>query len=353
MNQVELDVDVKPNEVVTDSTANSLENIVELPPVIEKKKRGRKPKPKPENPEPRIPKKRGRKPKGGKIITASESKNIEEPYVIENVILHLKCNSNDFESVHENNIKTFEDDNALSFQVIEDFKESKGTTYEHIIKETDKLSHQSTSFDTVVAPIPPIVSQSCSHSIDNTEDSYKKISEKMVELQKNFYFNDNANNHAACFWCTYDFEHTSVHIPKYKMNDMYHVYGCFCSPECGVAYLMNEQLDPSVKSERYQLINFLYNRIYENSTGIKPAPNPHYTLDKFMGNMSIQEYRQMLHHDRLFIVVDKPMTRVVPEIYEENDVTGNQIEYLKSTTNFKIKRAINKTSSKSSFFSVK
>ena len=36
------------------------------------KKRGRKPKKKPENTEPVVPKKRGRKPKGGKILKKNE-----------------------------------------------------------------------------------------------------------------------------------------------------------------------------------------------------------------------------------------------------------------------------------------
>ena len=53
-------------------------------------RRGRKPKKKPDNPVPSVPKKRGRKPKGGKIVS-----KIEEPttnhILTNNVILHLKC----------------------------------------------------------------------------------------------------------------------------------------------------------------------------------------------------------------------------------------------------------------------
>ena len=39
------------------------------------KKRGRKPKKKPENEPPTVPKKRGRKPKGGKILKKNEKIN--------------------------------------------------------------------------------------------------------------------------------------------------------------------------------------------------------------------------------------------------------------------------------------
>ena len=36
-----------------------------------------------------------------------------------------------------------------------------------------------------------------------------------------------------------------IYIPKYFMNETYHVYGCFCSPECAVAHLMEENIDSS------------------------------------------------------------------------------------------------------------
>ena len=44
-----------------------------------------------------------------------------------------------------------------------------------------------------------------------------------------------------------------------------------------------------------------------------------YTLDKFYGNLSIQEYRKLLKNDRLLLVVDKPLTRSLPELHEDND----------------------------------
>merc|ERR1711916_286386 len=107
---------------------------------------------------------------------------------------------------------------------------------------------------------------------------------------------------------------------KFQLNNMYYVYGCFCSPECGVSYLMNEIIDTSEKYERFQLLNYIYGSIFDYSQNIKPAPNPYYTLDKFYGNMSIQEYRRLLKNDRLLLIVDKPLTRVLPEIYEETDI---------------------------------
>jgi hypothetical protein len=78
-------------------------------------------------------------------------------------------------------------------------------------------------------------------------------------------------------------------------------------------------VDPSSKFERYSLLNHIYCKIYNYEKNIKPAPDPHYTLDKFYGNLSIQEYRQMLKSERLLLIVDKPLTRSLPELHEDND----------------------------------
>ena len=38
-----------------------------------------------------------------------------------------------------------------------------------------------------------------------------------------------------------------------------------------------------------------------------------------MGNLSIKEWRSQLKNDRLLIVVDKPLTKIFPELYEDNN----------------------------------
>jgi hypothetical protein len=103
------------------------------------------------------------------------------------------------------------------------------------------------------------------------------------------------------------------------INDKHYVYGCFCSPECGVAYLMEEKIDTSLKFERYSLLNHMYSKVYGYSKNIKPAPDPHYLLDKYYGNLSIQEYRSLFRKERLFLVIDKPLTHILPELLEDND----------------------------------
>ena len=67
---------------------------------------------------------------------------------------------------------------------------------------------------------------------------------------------------------------------------------------------MEENIDSSTKFERYHLSNNIYSQIYNYKKNIKPAPNPYYLLDKYCGNLNIQEYRALLRNDRLFLIVD-------------------------------------------------
>ena len=50
-------------------------------------------------------------------------------------------------------------------------------------------------------------------------------------------------------------------------------------------------------------------------------------LQKFLGNLTVQEYRSILGNERLFLIVDKPLTRILPELHEYNDefILNNKI----------------------------
>jgi hypothetical protein len=106
---------------------------------------------------------------------------------------------------------------------------------------------------------------------------------------------------------------------------------------------MEEKLDDSTKFERYHLLNQIYSKIYEYKKNIKPAPNPYFLLDKFYGNLSIQEYRKLLKTEHMLLVIDKPMTRILPELHEDNeDFITNIFGGKQQTTNasgvYKVKR---------------
>ena len=275
-----------------------------------------------------LAKKRGRKPKGGKIIQQIISlTNVKENKP--NVILHLKCSLKDLNSssnLFGSNLDgfAFSNSNNLCYDVI-----SSEKNLNDFINPPAKLSEyevdndNSTDFDVEITK--------------NKENDIKEIWKKLKVLEHNLHVNNIGNKKSACFWDTCEFDNPPVYIPKHFMNDTYHVYGCFCSPECAVAYLMVENIDSSIKFERYQLMNHIYSKIYNYTKNIKPAPNPYYMLEKYYGNLTTQEYRSLLRNERLFLVVDKPLTRIMPELHEDNDdfIINNKII---PTNNIKLKK---------------
>ena len=272
-----------------------------------------------------VGKKRGRKPKGGKIIQQivplNNSKEIKQ-----NIILHLKCSVKDLKSVNlfGSNLDgySFSQTNNLSYDVVsgENINECLETVSAEFEGEID------------------VIQNNCNNKNKITEN--KDICKKLKILEHNLHVNNVDNKKSACFWDTCEFDNTPVSIPKHFINDTYHVYGCFCSPECAVAYLMEENIDSSFKFERYQLMNHIYSKVYNYTKNIKPAPTPYYTLDKYYGNLNIQEYRALLGFERLFLVVDKPLTRIMPELHADNDdfIISNKII---PTNNTKLMKTFN------------
>lgn len=279
------------------------------------------------------PKKRGRKPKGGKIIEENVNKQ-EENIITPNIILHLKCNNDDIHNYNNNDsIESFNiatNKNAeLSYQLI-----NNNNINNNIITENNNNIISNTKQTESHNPFN--VNDNQQNNIECNKSSRKEIDDKLKELQLNLHTNNISDKKSACFWCTYEFDNPPIYIPKFLIQNTYHCYGCFCSPECSVAYLFNENIDSSIKFERYHLSNLIYSKIYNYEKNIKPAPNPYYILDKFYGNLSIVEYRQLLNYDRLLFVIDKPLTRILPELHKDNDdfLLGKNISY----NNLKIKK---------------
>ena len=278
--------------------------------------------------EQKVFKKRGRKPKGGKIIqpTITNDDQIDEK---QNVILHLKCSMKDLDEIKNEENEVLDAYNT------------------HVYNE---LMYNYQKFDE-----PKFTSTSNNHNVnddgfdgddDDTDfvnkDNMKDIWKKLKQLECNLHL-DNISKKSACFWDTCDFDTPPIYIPKYFIGGTYHVYGCFCSPECAVAYLNNQQIDRSTKTERYQLLHDIYSKIYDYKKSIKEASDPRYLLDKFFGNLSIKEYRNLLKSGTLYLVIDKPLTKVYPEIHEntEDYILNNKI-IPSNTSSYQIRGKNNK-----------
>jgi len=261
-------------------------------------------------------KKRGRKPKGGKLVT----RIVEKPEITpppENVVLHLKCAFKDLNSCTN-------DDKIMN----DPFKYNPLPPTEiHTYNEESLYKSYTSVESTVENAYTEYLCKKCSNiggpPVSSTQEydekvSMKDITAKLKKLKIQHYKNI-TDKKSACFWCTYPFDNHPCYIPKHEINEVIVVYGTFCRPECAVAFLMKENIDDSIKFERYHLINQIYGKIYDYKKNIKPAPNPYYLLDKFLGNLTIQEYRKLLKTEHMLVVIEKPLTRILPELHEDND----------------------------------
>ena len=271
-----------------------------------------------------LPKKRGRKPKGGKIMSNIITTN-KIVSVMPNIILHLCCNMDDVNKSFNItnsynpdviNIETYDDYNNDYFKtgyslVTNNIKEEDKVDKEKIINieslykdtqinivnndikeinevkeiiDNDYYKNQSTLYNN---------KEITNKEIDmNEKPKQKNISKKLKDLSYKLH-NNISENKSACFWCTCRYNTGNIYIPKNIEEDNIDVYGA----------------------------------IYNYEKNIKPAPSPYYTLDKFCGNMTIEEYRSHFTDDNLLIIANKPQTRIYPELFEENSMSNNDMRY--------------------------
>ena len=280
--------------------------------------------------EKKIKKKRGRKPKGGKIVKKKVVKNEENS--LNNIILHLKCSIDDVITCD------FDNNDLIKLSIFN--KKKKNIKFKEFKSNNNNINNNNDDDNDNII-------------IKKKENNIKDIWNKLRKLKYDFHNNVNYKK-SNCFWCTCSFINNPTFIPK-RVNNKYEVYGCFCSPECAVAYLLNEKISDNVLWERYSLLNNLYSKIYDYKKNIKPAGNPYYLLDNFYGNLSIQEYRQTLSNNRIYFVVDKPKTKLMPELYEDNNdlpMIYNDILNKKPTKNKYVLKRNNDVKENKSFFNI-
>jgi hypothetical protein len=277
-----------------------------------------------------------KKTKRGKLnSTVSDNKRNETPPTLQiaNIILHLKCTANDLEVYNEEvnrqltdpllynpsvppDIMTYQP--AEQYSVLEETKPSNNTIENYAYSESKNRLVGSNKFSET--EVPNETTTKTDENVDSTVSNMKEINTKLKKLKISLFKNTSfMDKKSACFWCTYDFDNPECYIPRYEMDGTIHGYGSFCRPECAAAYLMKENLDDSTKFERYHMLNQIYSKIYDYKKNIKPSPNPYYLLDKYYGNLTIQEYRKLLKSDHLLLVIDKPLTRILPELHEDNE----------------------------------
>ena len=330
----------------------------------------------------KIPKKRGRKPKGGKLI------NIKSIYttdnISQNVILHLNCKKTDLKYSYKydpdiKNIENFNFDKTEFASISFDFSNNTNTNNNimNIMNIMNNNNNNNNTNNNIMNNNDNNIMNNNDNNIMNNNDNnfmnnndnntnsklffnnkqnLNNNKENLNNITENLTNNNNNNNNnnnikdnknlykklnilehnlnkgiskkGACFWCTCDFNNDSVFIPKNYINDTYNVYGNFCSPSCASGYLFNENIDTSCKFERYFLLNNLYGNNKNFNRNIVPSPEPFYILDKFNGNLTIDEYRKLNDNNKYILLIKKPISKILPELFEDNYEFKTNNKYL-------------------------
>ena len=194
----------------------------------------------------KIPKKRGRKPKGGKIVQSSLSSdnNNSTP----NVILQLKCGADDLKNLGNFSSKEFNYAPQQIDEKINPYQFNEENNCFGIVNQPEIKK------ETVIVD---------ENILEDNESDKESIYQKLKMLAHDLHTNNLSDKRSACFWCTHDFDNPPIYVPKHVINGTYHVYGCFCSPECAAGHLFKQSdIDASSKFERYTLLNHIYCKIY-------------------------------------------------------------------------------------------
>ena len=271
-------------------------------------------------------KRRGRKPKGGKLIQKINIQT-ENTVNVSNIILHLRCSLKDLNEYTEKQNEHMIAKNPLEYNpsVPPEIMAYDGSVHQSFaIYQKAAVSEKNIAYMDSKALCMKCKSATTDTICEDEDEEMNEINTKelntnLKKLRIQFYKNALSDKKSACFWCTYEFDNPPCFIPKYEMNDEIVGYGSFCRPECAVGFLMRESIDDSSKFERYFLLNQIYSKVYGFRKNIKPAPDPHFFLEKFYGNLTIQEYRRLLKTENMLTIMEKPMTRILPEIHEDND----------------------------------
>lgn len=318
------------------------------------KKKGRKPKNKmftEKTQESEEPKKRGRKPKD-KFGVVEQPKQ-EEVKTEDYILLQLPIKSKDLQAVE------FTGDSILTYSdklTPEPSSYSPELVYQnlgknkHNVKETDsdnELNNNVINLNKTIPNLPPSVPNPLENNITKIiKEKAKPVEYTKQELQKRFenikdikfgpgheslqikqvklmtQFTEALKRNEwpqstklHCFWCCHPFEGIPWGVPIKYINNLFHVDGNFCSPECAAAYNF-DQKDFNMW-ERYMLLNLLFNKVnYPKYQKLKLAP-PRRVLVEYGGSMNITEFRNHCQNYSKEYYVNFPPMIPVPTMAEE------------------------------------
>jgi hypothetical protein len=150
-----------------------------------------------------------------------------------------------------------------------------------------------------------VSNSSSTNIVQNTDDNYYNMKSTLLVQ----YSNTNEIrtipevSDSACFWCCHTFTNRPVILPIRDTGEYIQVMGNFCCPECAIAYLFDIRQDSHTRWEQLALLYRIYTTT--NNMRFHPAP-PRTVLKLFGGNLSIEEYRNMIQSHKVRVDIHLP-----------------------------------------------
>lgn len=145
----------------------------------------------------------------------------------------------------------------------------------------------------------------------------------------------------SCWWCSHQFETLPCFIPRALIDNIYQVFGCFCSFNCAAAYNMNMSDTQSRIRNRHALILKLFHNIFGNDKELIVAPS-YLILKKYGGTLSINEFRKSFTCEiKEYMYILPPMTPISTYIEGRtiNNPFSKKIKSLSSDDELVLKRS--------------
>jgi hypothetical protein len=137
------------------------------------------------------------------------------------------------------------------------------------------------------------------------------------EANKNYSVPKSTNIY--CWWDRHSFNWVPCVLPYKLTSGVFHVKGCFCSPECAAAYNFQSGVSYDEIWENFSLLNSFYYRLYcKNKIKIKKALDWK-CLKVYGGSKTIDEFRMYNNHYYRDIKYNiPPLISSIPKLEEYN-----------------------------------
>ena len=217
---------------------------------------------------------------------------IEIPKVIkdENIVVYFALSDETNEETDDDNCFTANDDINDKDVELNTVSETEPTThYQSIIK---KLTDEIKTKDKIIAALkskPKIRSTKTYNYINYSDATFEP-----------------KNNNFKCWWCDDYFDNLPAYIINYLRNDIYYVFGNFCSFNCALKYNVKMLNDFKCRT-RHALTNSFRVKVTNNDQQIKLAGERE-TINTKGGQYSIDEFRNG------FSIITESMRMNMPKI---------------------------------------